>query len=188
MRRRLFAILSIVSLVLCVATSVLWVLSYTDSGVISYHGRLYAWHISYPRGERAWVSTNGEGQPSDRTELNPAVNIQVAREAYVDGMTINPPQFSALGGEFWSARLFGKGWGNTGPNGVEVPAVNYWLVVVPQWWTVTAFGFLPALAAAMAVCRALRQRRRAAKGRCPSCGYDLRATPDRCPECGAVSA
>jgi hypothetical protein len=35
--------------------------------------------------------------------------------------------------------------------------------------------------------RWIGRRRRLQPGRCPACGYDLRATPDRCPECGRAA-
>ena len=55
-------------------------------------------------------------------------------------------------------------------------------VGVPMWALGTMF-----LAIACATGAGVRsKRRRAARGMCPRCGYDLRATPGRCPECGTT--
>jgi hypothetical protein len=57
---------------------------------------------------------------------------------------------------------------------------------VPYWAILLGAMVLPLawLARLRAFYRA-RSRRR--QGRCPACGYDLRGTPGRCPECGAIA-
>ena len=53
---------------------------------------------------------------------------------------------------------------------------------VPHWFIVLITALLPATRLYLLVRR--RQQKRA--GLCPTCGYDLRATPSRCPECGTT--
>jgi PAS domain S-box-containing protein len=58
---------------------------------------------------------------------------------------------------------------------------------LPNWFLLAVLAVLPARWAALRRGR-WRRAELAARGRCPSCGYDLRATPERCPECGEVRA
>jgi hypothetical protein len=60
-------------------------------------------------------------------------------------------------------------------------------VRAPHWSFFLVTALLPAVWAALAVSRGVRNRRSDAR-LCTSCGYDLRATPERCPECGNAAA
>jgi hypothetical protein len=53
-------------------------------------------------------------------------------------------------------------------------------LILPHWFAI-ALGATPTMLLSL---RLVRRGRRAASGRCATCGYDLRATPERCPECG----
>jgi hypothetical protein len=68
-----------------------------------------------------------------------------------------------------------------------LPDRTVWItaVGVPYYFVFWSAALLPAIRGRRAVVRR-RRRRRVAAGRCGACGYDCRATPDRCPECGAV--
>jgi hypothetical protein len=99
----------------------------------------------------------------------------------------------------WPAdQRFGRSWRGFGYErrtkrifwtGGEPPITGYFTmeryVLLAPWWP---FLLLPALLPFLAAARRLRGRFRTRAGRCRRCGYDLRATPDRCPECGSVNA
>jgi hypothetical protein len=160
MLRRLFTVLSALSLALCLATVVLWVRSYTLEDVlefgdgppshsfVSYRGGVtVGWEDSRPetRGAR---SDTGWGREYEWRRMG------FGAGAFRYGRWAHDTSYSS--GGYWRWRRF-------------------------PWWPICVLLSLPPLLHAW---RLARRRRRGASGLCPSCGYDLRATPGRCPECG----
>ena len=64
---------------------------------------------------------------------------------------------------------------------------RHYRAMFPHWAAAVALG-VPPLGLIKPIVLYLRTRRRARRGQCRSCGYDLRATPRQCPECGALAA
>jgi hypothetical protein len=69
---------------------------------------------------------------------------------------------------------------------VRLPPTPLKGVAMPYWFLVLFTATLPTAALARLRRRATALRR-ASKGLCARCGYDLRASPARCPECGSLT-
>jgi hypothetical protein len=175
MKRHAFSVAALMSLLLCVATAVLWVRSYrTDDRYGFHHGwtvRSYIGGVHVVRGYY-FASWGYESFP-------------VGFFPPVYWCTEYP--LDEIGWERWGfavakGRQLSLGIGDDPATDVQYIAMT--AVVVPYWFIVTVFLVAPAI---WIFARA-RRRRALRQGRCPTCGYDLRATPDRCPECGTIPA
>jgi hypothetical protein len=163
--RILFNVLTVLSLLLCVATVLLWVRSYWSLDEFGYRFRDDSGvSISNPRGHLlVWWHFPG---PKD--------GPMSFRPGFFHHQTASP------GGDFEDD--FGSAQLKWGPLHVwEFPPFTRF-ARLPFWLPVLAFTIMPLIW--LSGSRRCRARRRARMDLCPSCGYDLRATPDRCPECG----
>ena len=176
MTRRLFNILALLSLLLCVAAAVLW---HRSHGV-----REDFWYSASPR----W----GVGLDARRGSF---VLYQITGGPYslargfsrTDRTNGRWPPFdpAVLLAEGYARRVYDfGGFGFVNATGAA-PGFRQRYLTVPAWFVCAATAALPALV--MVRSAGLRRRARRARGQCPQCGYDLRMTPHRCPECGAAS-
>jgi hypothetical protein len=173
MRRRLFTLLSALSLLLCVAATAVWVRSYWKTDIVI-------------------IEPAGAGSHSYFTIVSDQGRIWLVH-AYVSGDRSGPLLSALSTGREWA--LFVKPCAV--PVTVQVKSNRSpWLphygadaakyassgAVAPYAMFVCMTALLPLTYYA----RHVRRRRRRVQSGCIVCGYDLRATPDRCPECGAV--
>jgi hypothetical protein len=158
MNRRLFNFVAATSLMLCVATVVLWVRSQ------------FRWDQIVVDTPGSWFQI---GLRTGGISLNRFIRAtpskwRVRREGPFQGKQnlVNLPDMTFA--NWLGFHSFHRG----GEHAMTVP---YWAICLPL-----------ALSPGLWVLRWNHRRRRSARGLCPSCGYDLRATPERCPECGVV--
>jgi hypothetical protein len=165
MKRRLLNLLTLLSLLLCVAVGVLWVLSYNWYPDMEWGGEIdpsFGWphlhkhQFSVFEGRLGYILSHGP-----MVTVPPSVR---ASEAEFVGVTITR-------GYWWMV-----------PDS-DVTAYRC-MVTVPLGWLLLVSAVLPAFA----LWSQLRERHRTRRGRCTACGYDLTGNVSGvCPECGEAA-
>jgi hypothetical protein len=175
--RRLFTIVSILSLLLCLATLALWFISY---------------HRFDERGtgnDQFWVTvSNGRAQVELAVMIGDDGIFQTC-SGYSPGPFKDSTwledfvqrRAETLGGRASIHSFLGFGLHSLRVEDKQRDLSVTRFVVVPHWFLALVFAILPALHV-----RSILRSRRYGPGLCPACGYDLRATPDRCSECGTT--
>ena len=165
MRRRAWDLAAAVSLLLFLATAVMWVSSYwwyDELGVMA--GRqLFCFNSA--AGETSWIwDTDYLGDARRYARRRPLKDSM-----YAEGM-----------GHYFEHRFAGfAARYRFDSAGTGARGTMFRVLVVPYWFLLLAAAAAPAWW--LAITR--RRRRRVAGGLCTGCGYDLRASTGRCPEC-----
>jgi hypothetical protein len=163
-KRRLLNLMTLLSLLLCVAVTALWVRSYAVSDEVMW---------LRPHENLIGRASRGQVWLFRFTSETPALNQGAAT------MTRGPAEaFDVPDAPRGPQDLHIHTPAFTVGSGRRSSGTAYQELFAPCW-------LLAVLAAALPACRLARARIRPRRvGFCARCGYDLRATPDRCPECG----
>ena len=166
LRRRLLAVLSMLSLILCVGTVGLWVRSYW-----------YDDAVSSPAGDdRSYEAESERGE------------VVVVRwlASVPDCWSVTSERLPVGMGSWWGPqRTYGLRTGriefSIAGALTSAPFADGRFIVISDWLLILVTGILPAVW----LRRLWFQRRRNRVGCCPGCGYNLTGnTSGICPECG----
>jgi hypothetical protein len=163
-RRRLFTAVSVLSLLLFIATLALWVRSYWRFDRVNHVDHKHRLRrLENLRGHMEIAAVGSSGWAPGYSYVSSTSQDR----AFVFG--------GFAGGDSKSGSFLGFGYAS-----IDLGPRTLRAIAVPHWFLALLFAILPALHLRSTI----RSRRLRRVGHCPRCGYDLRATPARCPECG----
>jgi hypothetical protein len=190
-KRRLLNLLTLLSLLLCIAACALWVRGYWRNDQFGWSRIRYDQRPPTPSPRAVWRG-HGDWTTWRYAKVESAAGV-LDFDVGVQAFDFTTSEMPEGGGFFWEAdewavarnvsggRPWRWGYGRKAEPGSRMVSVG---MMMPTWALALAAAVAPA---ALCLMRGAALRRRRRKGRCPKCGYDLRATPERCPECGSAS-
>jgi len=175
MKRRLLNLLTALSLALCLAVVALWLRSYWRYDLLGVEGGRAEVFVGSYHGHLAWAGRRARKYPDDDRRRSVLPNVEY------QGGEIDSDVTAVL-----TLLRQNATWRVAGFSYTFQPVVGPPLrvLVTPSWSVALALAALPGAR----LWRRGARRRRARRGLCPRCGYDLRATPGPCPECGTAAS
>ena len=171
--------LTLLCLVLFLASLAMWIRSYWVRDVISFGRQGGNCHLVQSiLGRTHWLTNLDGGCSGGSSHRTDRLSSQAI---WNGGMSSYPITVEWHGGFVW--QTYSRTHFSMTVTPFPPPNTRHRLVVIPYWAPAAVFGLLP-----IAWTARLLLRRGRLPGRCPVCGYDLRATPQRCPECGTTFA
>jgi hypothetical protein len=190
MKRLLFNLVTLFSGLACITCAIACIRSRYASDTIGYAGwRNQSSHICH-----------GFGICSSRQDLR--LYYFVSEHLFVDPSNVSANEALAhFQARFWNSRqpdpypirqfwkrftYVHRPW----TNGLVVASksMEIRIVTMPDWPVASIAAILPGIWSFLFARRRGELRRRARRGLCAKCGYDLRASIKRCPECGTPIA